>query len=327
MNVVIGVVSPNAAWVLPRSFVDQLRRDFPQHSFLEVWDRESLRRALPQADAAFAAFVDRDIVDSLARLKWVQAPAVGVGHILSDELIASPIVLTSARGVRARAIAEHVISVTLALARQLPIVIRRQVAHQWALDEIEASGAIRTLQNRRMGIIGLGSIGLEVARAAAGFGMRVSGIRRHVDQPRPDFVDEVFPPERLNELLRISDVVVLSAPLTPDTRQLIGPSALSVIKPGALLVNIGRGRLIDDEAVVAALGDGRLGGAALDVFTREPLDPESPLWDLPNVIITPHISGAMEDYWTPLVALFAENLRRFEHGQPLLNVVDKQAGY
>src|SRR5438034_5957948 len=131
MNVVIGVVSPNAAWVLPRSFVDQLRRDFPQHSFLDVWDRESLRRALPQGDAAFAAFVDRDIVHSLTRLKWVQAPAVGVGHILSDEMIASPIVLTSARGVRARAMAEHVMGVTIALARQLPLLLARQRAHQW----------------------------------------------------------------------------------------------------------------------------------------------------------------------------------------------------
>jgi phosphoglycerate dehydrogenase-like enzyme len=327
MDVVIGVISPNAAWILPRSFVDELRRDFPQHSFIDVWDRDALRRALPQGDAAFAAFVDRDIVHSLTNLKWIQAPAVGVGHILSDELIASPIVLTSARGVRARAIAEHVLGVTLALARQLPLVVRRQVAHQWALDEIEASGAIRTLQNRRMGIVGLGSIGLEVARAAAGFGMRVSAIRKHLDQPRPDFVDEVFPPEGLNHLLSVSDVIVLSAPLVPDTRQLIGPAALSAVKRGALLVNIGRGKLIDDEAVVAALQDGRLGGAALDVFMREPLDPESPFWDLPNVIITPHISGAMEDYWTPLVALFAENLRRFEQGQPLLNVVDKRAGY
>jgi phosphoglycerate dehydrogenase-like enzyme len=178
-----------------------------------------------------------------------------------------------------------------------------------------------------MGIIGLGSIGMEVARAAAGFGMRVSAIRKHVDQPRPDVVDAVFPPDRLHDLLAVSDVVVLSAPLTPDTRELIGPAALSAVKRGALLVNIGRGKLIDDQAVVAALKDGRLGGAALDVFTREPLDPASPFWDLPNVIVTPHVSGAMEDYWTPLVALFAENLRRLEKGEPLLNVVDKRAGY
>lgn len=327
MNIVVGVVSANAAWVLPRSFVDQLRGEFPQHTFIDVWDREALRQALPQADAAFAAYVDRDVVPSLTRLKWVQAPAVGVGHILSEEMIESSIVLTSARGVRARAMAEHVLGVTLALARQLPVVIRRQVDHQWALDEIDAGGAIRTLQHRRIGVVGLGAIGLEVARAAAGFGMRVSATRRNVDRPRPAFVDEVLPPERLSELLAVSDVIVLSAPLVPETRHLIGSSALSTAKRGALLINVGRGNLIDEEAVIAALKDGRLGGAALDVFAREPLDTASPFWDLPNVIITPHISGAMEDYWTPLVALFSENLRRFEHGQALLNVVDKRAGY
>jgi len=327
MMVAIGVVSPSAAWVLPRSFVDLLRREFPQHTFLEAWSREELRQVLPQADAAFAAFVDRDLVGSLTRLRWVQAPAVGVGHILSSELIASPIVLTSARGVRARAIAEHVMGVTLALARQLPLAMRRQVEHVWALDEIETAGTIRTLQGRRMGIVGLGSIGVEIARAAAPFGMRVSAIRRRADQPRPEAVEDVLSPDQLPALLAKSDVVVLSAPLTPETRHLINRDAVNSMKRGAFLVNIGRGRLVDDEAVFEALRDGRLGGAALDVFTREPLDPASPYWDLPNVIVTPHISGAMEDYWTPLVALFAENLRRFEAGQPLLNVVDKSAGY
>ena len=327
MNVVVGVVSPNAAWVLPRNFVDELRRDFPQHTFIDVWDREGLRQALPQGDAAFAAFVDRDLVPSLSRLMWVQAPAVGVGHILSEEMIASPIVLTSARGVRARAMAEHVMGMAIALARQLPWVLAKQHKHEWALDEIEASGSIRTLQHRRMGIIGLGSIGLEVARLASAFGMRVSAIRKRVDEPTPKFVDEVLPPDRLNTLLAVSDVILLSAPLTPETRQLINAETLAVIKRGAFLVNIGRGKLIDDDAVVAALKSGQLGGAALDVFTREPLDPASPFWDLPNVIVTPHMSGAMEDYWTPLVALFAENLRRFERGEELLNVVDKKAGY
>jgi phosphoglycerate dehydrogenase-like enzyme len=327
MQIVVGVVSPNAAWVLPRPFVDELRRDFPPHAFIDVWDRDSLRQALPEGDAAFAAFVDRDIVQSLTRLKWVQAPAVGVGHILSEELIASPIVLTSARGVRARAMAEHVMGMTIALARQLPWLMAKQRAHLWALDEIEASRSIRTLQNRRMGIIGLGAIGLEVAHAASGFGMRVCGIRRRIDEPRPPFVEQIFPPDRLSELLASSDVVVLAAPLTPETRQLINVETLSMMKRGAFLINIGRGKLIDDAAVAAALEDGRLGGAALDVFTREPLDPASPYWDLPNVIVTPHMSGAMEDYWTPLVALFSENLRRFERGEPLLNVVDKNAGY
>jgi phosphoglycerate dehydrogenase-like enzyme len=327
VNVVIGVIHPSTAWVLPRGFVDRLRSQFPQHTFVDVWDRQSLRAALPDADAAFAAFVDRDIVPSLTRLRWVQAPAAGVGHLLSDELIVSPIVLTSARGVRARPIAEHVLAVTLALARQLHTSIRRQSTHNWSLDELEASGRIRTLNGARMGLIGLGAIGVEVAAVASAFGMHVTAARKRLGHPAPRGVEAVLPPERLPDLLAASDVVVLAAALTADTEQLIGRDALRHVKRGAFLVNVGRGGLIDDVAVIEALQDGRLGGAALDVFTREPLDPSSPYWDLPNVIVTPHISGGMEDYWTPLVALFGENLRRFEQGEPLLNVVDKHAGY
>src|SRR5205814_9601376 len=140
---------------------DRLASQFPRHTFADGWDRPARRAALPTADAAFAAFVDRDLVPSLARLRWVQAPAAGVGHLLSDELVASPIVLTSARGVRARPIAEHVLAVTLALARQLHTAMRRQATHSWSLDELEANGRIRTLSGARMGLIGLGAIGFE----------------------------------------------------------------------------------------------------------------------------------------------------------------------
>src|SRR5581483_1360427 len=125
--------------------------------------------------------------------------------------------------------------------------------------------------------------------------------------------DEVWGIERLPELLESSDAILLAAPHTPQTKQIIGPAELRRVRRGAFLINIARGKLIDDAAVVDALRDGRLGGAALDVFTREPLEPESPYWDLPNVIVTPHTSGSMPDYWTPLIALFSENLRRFEH--------------
>jgi phosphoglycerate dehydrogenase-like enzyme len=205
--------------------------------------------------------------------------------------------------------------------------MRRQVDRVWAVEELELGGAVRTLSGRHMVIVGLGSIGQEVARLASAFGLRVSGVRRQTDAPRPDGVEVVVPPGQLLQLLTTADVVVLAAPLTPATRGLLNRDALAACKRGAFLVNIGRGQLIDDEAVIAALNDGTLAGAALDVFAKEPLPPDSPYWDLPNTIVTPHVSGAMEDYWTPLVSLFAENLRRFEQGRPLLNLVDKRAGY
>ena len=329
MNILVGVTSPAPAWVMPRRFVDQLRRDFPQHTFLDAWDRDAIRRHLPDADVAFTPFVDRDVFASATRLRWVQSPAVGVGSLMFSELLASPVVLTSARGIRARSIAEHVLGVTIALARLFPATLRAQAAHRWAQEELETQA--RTLQGARMGIVGLGAIGLEVVKIAAPFGFRISAIRRRPPSPTgagaPPGVEAVWPPDRLPDLLAQSDVVVLAAPHTPETKRLIGRAQLDRMKRGALLVNIARGKLVDDDAVIDALRDGRLGGAALDVFSQEPLDPSSPYWDLPNVIITPHTSGAMKDYWTPLVALFSDNLRRFEKGEPLLNVVDKVAGY
>jgi phosphoglycerate dehydrogenase-like enzyme len=328
MNVLVGVISPFDAWILPRPFVDRLRADFPQHTFVDVWDAEAIRTHLPAADVAFTPFVDRDLFPSLTRLRWVQSPAVGVGSLLFPDMLASPVVLTSARGIRARAIAEHVIGATIALARQFPAVLRFQVAHQWGQDSLEGkSTSIMGIHGRRMGIVGLGSIGMEIARLAAALGMRVSGIRRNPSAAAPDGVDKVFAPERLGDLLATSDVVVLAAPSTTATRGLVGRREVAAMKRGAFLVNISRGQLVEDDAIVEGLRSGQIGGAALDVFTHEPLDAASPYWDLPNVIVTPHTSGAMQDYWTPLVALFSENLRRFERGDSLLNVVDKASGY
>jgi phosphoglycerate dehydrogenase-like enzyme len=327
MNILVGVISPAAIWVMPRSCVEELRHQFPQHTFLEAWDRDTIRRLLPQADVAFTPFVDRDVFASASRLRWVQSPAAGVGSLMFPELHASDVVVTTARGIRARSIAEHVIGVTIALARRLPHALRAQAAHRWAQDDLEGpESGMWQLWGRRMGIVGLGSIGSEVAVRAMAFGMEVVAVRRRPDRPGPPGVT-VLGPEGLPDLLVQSDVVVLAMPHTPETKQIIGRAELDRIRRGALLVNIARGKLIDDDAVVAALCDGRLGGAALDVFTREPLDPNSPYWDLPNVIVTPHTSGAMEDYWTPLVALFAENLRRFDRGDRLLNVADKSVGY
>jgi len=330
LNVLVGVISPAPVWILPKSFIDRLRAEFPHHTFLEAWDRDAIRRQLQDADVAFTPFIDRDAFPAAKRLKWVQSPAVGVGSLMFSELHASPVVITSAKGIRARSIAEHVVGVTIALARRLPYAMRAQAAHRWAQDELEGpDSGVWTLSGRHLLVVGLGSIGLEVARLALPLGLSVSGIRRRPERTTSDVPTgvSVHGPERLPDLLRTADVVVLSMPHTPDTREIIGRRELDLIKRGALLINVARGKLVDDAAVVDALGDGRLGGAALDVFTREPLDAASPYWDLPNVIVTPHTAGAMADYWTPLVALFSENLRRFEDGRELLNVVDKVAGY
>ena len=328
MVVLLGVISPAAAWVIPREFVEKIRRDFPRHTVVDAWDFEGIRRLLPDADVAFVPHVSRDMLASSPRLRWIQSPAVGVGHMLFPEMIASPVVITCARGIRARAIAEHVLGVTIALARQLHTAVRRQVEHRWAQDELESdTTSIFTLEGRRMGIVGLGSIGSEIASLAAACGMEVWGVRRRLDQAVPTGVARVLPSTDLDDLLASSDVVVLAAPHTRSTDRLLGAREIALMRPDAMLVNISRGTIVDDEALVAALRSRRIAGAALDVFAHEPLDQASAYWDLPNVIVTPHTSGAMADYWTPLVALFSENLRRFEKGAPMLNVVDKEAGY
>src|SRR5262245_28821598 len=173
MNVLVGVISPAPIWVLPQRFVDDLRREFPRHTFFDAWDRDAIRRHLPDADVAFTPFVDRDVFPSAARLQWVQSPAAGVGSLMFPELLASPVVVTSARGIRARSIAEHVIGVTIALARRLPHALRAQAAHRWAQDELEGPGlGVKQLSGARMGIVGFGSIGTAVAKLAAPFGMR-----------------------------------------------------------------------------------------------------------------------------------------------------------
>ena len=319
MNVVVGVISPAPAWIMPRSYVDQLRRDFPQHTFLDAWDRDTLHRFLPEADIAFTPFVDRDIFASASRLRWVQSPAVGVGSLMFPELLASAVVITSARGIRARSIAEHVLGVTIALARAMPAALRAQAAHRWAQEDLESEA--RTLQGQRMGIVGLGAIGVEVVKIAAPFGFRITAIRKRAGEPPPVGVEAVWTPDRLPDLLAQSDVVVLAAPHTAETKRLIGRAQLDRIKRGALLVDVARGKLVDDEAVVEALRDGRLGGAALDVFSQEPLDASSPYWDLPNVIITPHTAGGRHDQNEAIVSNFLANLAAFTAGGELTDRV------
>jgi phosphoglycerate dehydrogenase-like enzyme len=247
--------------------------------------------------------------------------------MLFSEMIASPVVMTNSRGNSSTTIAEHVIAVSLALLRDLPLAWRRQAERVWAQNEFDAGARIRTLRGARVLIVGLGSIGAAAARLAAAFGADVAGIRRHPARGPVPGTAEVFGPDALLDQLPRADVVVLCAPQTADTWHIVGARELDVMKAGAVLVNVSRGKLVDEAALLRALESGRLRGAALDVFEHEPLRADSPLWGRPDVLITPHVSGFHEGYWPEATRLFAENLRRFTAGEPLLNLVDKDAGY
>ena len=314
-------------WAIPPEHVDRLRREFPAHAFLHASSDEEGLRLIPQADIAFSSQVTPAQLEAAPRLRWVHSPAAGVAGMLHAGMLARDVVISNSRGLAAETIAEHVLAVTLALFRRLPLAVTRQAERTWAQDEISAPPGNRLLRGATVLLVGLGAIGSAAAWRLDALGAEVLGLRRRAGEPLPRGVRAVRPPSDLQALLPSADVVVVAAPQTPSTRGLIGAPELARMKPDAVLVNVSRGGLVDEEALAAALRAGRLAGAALDVFRGEPLAPGSPLWNVPNLLITPHTSGFRRDHWDAATALFASNLRRFEAGEPLLNPVDKSAGY
>jgi phosphoglycerate dehydrogenase-like enzyme len=327
VTILVSIHSSFRMWTIPASQVEALRRDFPADTILHAIDEDRARELFPQADIAFAAFISPEQLLAARRLQWVHCPAAGVGHMLYPEMVQSGITITNGRGTSADTIAEHVLAVVLALFRRLPVAHTRQAEHVWAQDEIASPPGNRTIAGSRVLIVGLGSIGTATATRFHALGAAVTGIRRQPAGAPVAGVESIRPPAALHDLLADADVVVLAAPQTTETRGLIGEAELGRMKRSAMLVNVSRGALIDEDALVRALRSGALAGAALDVFRDEPLARDHPMWDVPNLLITPHVSGFRHDHWDAAVALFAENRRRFAAGQPLLNVVDKRAGY
>lgn len=278
----------------------------PGADVLLVWDFRAgtLRHAWPVAD----------------RLRWVHAASAGVNHVLTPEVVASDVVVTNSRGVFDEPMAEYVLAMALALAKDLPTTLNRQRERRWHHRETERLGGKRAL------VAGTGPIGRAIGRKLAAAGMTVSGLGRTPRTEDPD-LGEVFPMSSLSEVLPDMDWVVLAAPLTDETRGMIDAKALAAMKPTARLVNVGRGPLVVQDDLVAALAEGALAGAALDVFVDEPLPVSSPLWEMPNVIVSPHMSGDVVGWRSELVALFLDNLTRYLDGEPLRNVVDKARGY
>jgi len=327
VHIVVAIYSEFRSWCIPAAELDRLRAQFPEHTFARADSDAETLAAVGAADAAFSSRITPAHLAAAPRLQWIHSPAAGVGAMLFPEMIASPVVMTNSRGNSSTTIAEHVIAVSLALLRDLPLAWRRQAERVWAQNEFDAGARIRTLRGARVLIVGLGSIGAAAARLAAAFGADVAGIRRHPARGPVPGTAEVFGPDALLDQLPRADVVVLCAPQTADTWHIVGARELDVMKAGAVLVNVSRGKLVDEAALLRALESGRLRGAALDVFEHEPLRADSPLWGRPDVLITPHVSGFHEGYWPEATRLFAENLRRFTAGEPLLNLVDKDAGY
>jgi glyoxylate/hydroxypyruvate reductase len=289
-------------------------------------DEQRWRGYLAEAEVMFDVDYTHlhDLAQLAPRVRWIQATSAGIGQmLLRTGLIRTPIVFTTASGVHATPLAEFVLFALLAFAKDLPRLVRDQAAHRW----VRYCG--RELRGTTAGIIGLGQVGRAVARACHALGVRVIGTRRTATGPRAaiDGVDVLVPSGELSTLLREVDALVLACPLTPQTQGLIGDAELRSMKRGAILVNIARGAVVDEPALIAALRDGRLGGAALDVAAAEPLPADSPLWDMPNVLISPHSASTADTENAKLTDLFCENLGRYLRGEAMLNVFDRERLY
>jgi len=330
-TILVAIFSRFPAWNIPAANVETLRRQFPGHNFLHARSTAEALDTIAAAEIVFTAYLRRDVLGAARNLQWIHSPAAGLEGLLFPEVIESPMVVTNSRGLSADTIAEHVVAVVLALFRKLPRAFEAQRLREWSQTSLIADAPPRTIAGSRVLIVGLGAIGLATAARMISLSAHGDGVRRRPDLSRPPGVERVVSPDRLADLLPSADVVVLAAPETTGTHHLIGPRELAAMRPGSILVNVSRGTLVDEQALTEALtadpGQRTVAEAALDVFEHEPLPPESPLWALPNVLITPHLAGFRPDHWDAVTALFADNLRRFDSGQPLLNVVDKREGY
>jgi phosphoglycerate dehydrogenase-like enzyme len=260
------------------------------------------------------------LLPRLPRLRWVQVESAGVDGDLTPALRGRDVVITRTRGAHDTPVSEWVLLQLLAVTKRLPELVRQQAAHRWQPLDVP-----RTVAGRTLGIVGYGEIGQALALRARPLGLRIVGLRRHW-RPAPE-LDAVYGPDGLGTLLAESDYVVLLAPLTAETRGLIGAAALRQMKPSAWLINVARGEIVDTPALLQALREGWIAGAALDVIAGEPLPPNSPWWDLPNVLLTPHNGGIKQPSAAGAFDQFVANLGRYVRGEPLLNQVDRAAGY
>jgi phosphoglycerate dehydrogenase-like enzyme len=310
-----------------------------------TWLREKLQDAFPNFIVGQLQSYDRvpeEIVDTdvfigwslrpeqfkiAGKLKWIHSPAAAVHQLMYPELINSNVILTNSSGVHGPVVAEHAIAVILALAKRLPQAMSYQAGKIWAQELLwNEHPRPREIAGATVLVVGMGGIGSEFAVRAKALGMKVIAIRENPAKGAGP-ADAVYGPEQIDQLLPQADFVLLCTPVTPSTTCIINRERLNKMKFGAYLINVARGPLVDEPALVEALQQHRIAGAALDVFVEEPLPPESPFWSLENVLITPHTAAVTENLWERHYDLIVENMNRFLAGKPLLNEVDKKRGY
>lgn len=285
-------------------------------------NKKKLDRLLAWTDVIYGLRAPPNTIARAPKLRWVQVISAGVDRWIGTDVWQSRVILTGVSGIHATPIGEFVMMLMLMFAKNALLSFNMMRSRSWRRYQ---SG---TLRNKTVGIVGLGHIGSEVARLSKTFGMKTIATRRSSKKPSTaKNVDLLLPPNRLKQMLAVSDYVVVCVPLTPETRHIIGESELDAMQPSAVLINVGRGHLIDEKALIRTLEKKQIAGAGLDVTYTEPLPKKSPLWGLDNIILSPHISGDMEDYILRATDVFCENLRRYLDDKKLLNIVDRKKYY
>ena len=327
MKLLIALHHRNPAWIAPPWFTERLMRDFPQLEVVQLPNYDRVIAEIADAELAITWSLRPDQIAAAKKLRWIHSTAAAVHALMTPDLVAGDVVVTSARAVHGPVVAEHALALAFALAKRIPQAARAQQRKHWAQLEI-ANGEIRPreLRESTLAIIGIGSIGSALARLAKSIGMRVLGVREHPEHGDPS-VEQMFGFDQLGEAVHQADFTVLAVPVTPKTHHLMNAERLALMRRDGYLINVGRGVLIDEEALIAALRRDQFAGAGLDVTAEEPLAQDSPLWSMENVLITPHIGGYADKMWERHYELFSENLRRHLAGEPLLWIVDKQRGY
>jgi phosphoglycerate dehydrogenase-like enzyme len=314
-------------WSLHEQTLAKWRERFPQLEVVSVEDANTLPQVLTDADIFVGWRIPPEYFGAAQRLRWLHSASAGIEDCLFPELVASEVILTNSTGLHSVCIPEHVLGQMFVLARNFHEAQRLQERAEWNRFQVIAyASGMRELHGSKLAILGAGPIGANLTRMAGALGMRVRVLRRDAQRAVAG-AEAVCGPERLHELLGWADFVVLSVPLTDETRGMIGAAELRAMRSDAFLINIARGEVIDEPALVECLRNGGLAGAALDVFSEEPLPADHPFWSLHNVVMTPHVSGYTQTYFDRMLAIFEDNLERFLDDRPLRNVVDKQLGY
>lgn len=328
MKILLALHHRLEMWTIPVCFPEKLRAEFPQCEIIHRNTYDNLEDYVHDVEVLFTLSLRPDQFKVARKLKWLHCPAAAVHQFSFPEFVNSDVILTNGRDVHGHVVAEHVMALILALAKNLHLCARYQQKREWGQEPVWYTNPHpRFIAGATLGLVGLGTIGRAVAKHASVLGMRVIATRRNVEKGSSEGVAQVFPSSQLDQLLAQSDYVVLAAPVIASTEGLIGAQQLATMKPDACLINVGRGQLVDEPALIQALRKKKIGGAALDVFEQEPLAADSPFWDMENVLITPHTGGLADKLWEREYDLFAENLRRYIAHQPLLALVNKQQGY